>query len=163
MAQTLDTLQGDAVHALQNLREIASGVHASVLADRGLVEAIQTRVARLPIKVDVTCGPGVRDGELSDSVEGAAYFFVCEALANTLKHADAARASVDLRLESGMLRIDVSDDGRGFDPGNDFGGGGLAGLSDRLAALGGSLDVQSRPGAGARLAAAVPATTLVEK
>ena len=163
LAQTLDTLQGDAVHALQNLREIASGVHASVLADRGLVEAIQTRVARLPIKVDVTCGPGVRDGELSDSVEGAAYFFVCEALANTLKHADAARASVDLRLESGMLRIDVSDDGRGFDPGNDFGGGGLAGLSDRLAALGGSLDVQSRPGAGARLAAAVPATTLVEK
>ena len=163
LARTLDTLQGDAVHALQNLREIASGIHASVLADRGLVEAIETRAGRLPIRVDVTCGDGVRDGSLSDSVEGAAYFFVCEALANTLKHGDAKRAAVTLRLESGVLHIDVTDDGRGFDPSGLVGAGGLGGLSDRLAALGGSLDIESRPGAGTRLSASVPAATLVDQ
>ena len=141
---------------LENLRELASGIHASVLADRGLVEAIEARVARLPLRVDVECGPGVRDGDLSDSVEGAAYFLVCEALANTLKHGDAQRATVRLRLESGMLRIGVIDDGCGFDPPEVSRRGGLAGLSDRLCALGGSLDVASRPGSGTRLEAAVP-------
>jgi signal transduction histidine kinase len=156
VARSLDLLQSDAQHALENLRELASGIHASVLADRGLAEAIEARVARLPLRVDVECGPGVRDGDLSDSVEGAAYFLVCEALANTLKHGDAQRATVRLRLESGMLRIDVIDDGCGFDPAEVSRRGGLAGLSDRLSALGGSLDVASRPGSGTRLEAAVP-------
>lgn len=160
LARTLDTLQGDAVLALQNLREIATGIHASVLADRGLAEAIETRAARLPLRVEVNCGHGVRGGELSDSVEGAAYFFVCEALANTLKHGDAEHASVDLRLEAGLLHIEVSDDGCGFDPSAVVRSGGLAGLSDRLEALGGRLVVASMPGAGTRLAAVVPAATL---
>ncbi|MEO6604999.1 MAG: ATP-binding protein [Aeromicrobium sp.] len=163
LARTLDTLQGDAVHALQNLREIASGIHASVLADRGLVEAIETRVARLPLRVVVTCGQGFGDGELSDPVEGAAYFFVCEALANTLKHGGAEQATVELGLESGMLHIVVSDDGCGFDPSTVASVGGLAGLADRLAALGGSLEVESQPGNGTRLSAVVTATTLVER
>ena len=156
VARSLDLLQSDAQHALENLREIAAGIHTSVLADRGLVEAIEARVARLPLRVTVECGPGVRDGNLSDSVEGAVYFLVCEALANTLKHGGAQRATVTLRLESDMLRIDVSDDGCGFDPAEMSRRGGLAGLSDRLSALGGSLDVASRPGSGTRLEAAVP-------
>ena len=156
VARSLDLLQSDAQHALENLRELASGIHASVLADRGLVEAIEARVARLPLRVDVECGPGVRGGDLSDSVEGAAYFLVCEALANTLKHGDAQRATVGLRLEAGMLRIDVSDDGSGFDPAEVSRQGGLAGLADRLSALGGSLHVASHPGSGTRLEAAVP-------
>ncbi len=159
LGRTLDTLQSDAEHALQNLRELASGIHTSVLADRGLVEAIEARVARLPLRVDVRCGPGVRDGRLSDSVEGAAYFLVCEALTNTLKHGAAQHATVGLHLEAELLRIDVSDDGCGFDPATGSARGGLAGLADRLAALGGSLDVASRPGSGTRLQAAVPAGT----
>ena len=155
LGRTLDTLQVDAQQALTNLREIASGLHASVLADRGLVEAIETRVSRLPIRVEVECGPGVRDGRLSDSVEGAAYFLVCEALANTLKHGNARSAVVELRFESDVLRIDVTDDGRGFDP-DVIRRGGLAGLADRLSALGGTLEVASCPGAGTRLAAVLP-------
>ena len=156
LSGTLDTLQADAQHALTNLRELVTGIHTTVLADRGLVEAIAARVARLPLRVDVLPGPGVREGRLAESVEGAAYFTVCEGLANTLKHGHASRATVALRLEDGLLHIEVTDDGRGFDTATRNGSGGLAGLADRLAALGGTLEVRSQRGAGTTLTAAVP-------
>ncbi len=156
VAGTLDTLHGDAQLALENLRELASGIHPTVLADRGLVEAIENRAGRLPLRVDVHAGPGVREGRLSQSAEGAAYFTVCEALANTLKHGAAVRAVVSLRLDGGQLRIEVSDDGCGFDAAGRNGSGGLAGLEDRLAALGGDLEVRSRAGEGTTLLAVVP-------
>ena len=70
----------------------------------------------------------MRDGTLAESVEGAAYFTVCEGLANTLKHGQADRATVTLRLEDGLLHIEVTDDGQGFDTATRNGSGGLAGL-----------------------------------
>jgi signal transduction histidine kinase len=159
VSDTLDTMHGDAQVALENLRELASGIHATVLSDQGLVEAIENRVARLPLQVSVHAGPGIREERFAPSVEGAAYFTVCEALANTLKHGAADHAVVSIRHEAGALRLEVSDDGSGFDAGARNGAGGLAGLEDRLSALGGSLEVRSRPGEGTTLLATVPAVT----
>jgi signal transduction histidine kinase len=153
---TLATLQTDAADALRNLRALASGIHESVLADRGLVAAVESRTGTLPIDVQVACGPGVRETRLAPPVAGAAFFTVCEALANTLKHADARSATVRMDLEGGRLQIDVTDDGRGFDAARAEGSAGLTGLRDRVAAVGGSLRVWSSPGGGTTLTAVVP-------
>jgi signal transduction histidine kinase len=155
--QTLATLQADAADALQNLRELVSGIHETTLADQGLAAAIEGRAARLPIPVQVTYSPGMRRERLAPTVESTAYFTVCEALANTLKHGKAGRASVALALDDGHLRIDVADDGQGFDPTDVAASTGLTGLRDRLAAIGGTLDVRAAPGSGTTLTAIVPA------
>jgi signal transduction histidine kinase len=155
---TLATLHADAGEALRNLRELVSGIHEATLADQGLVAAVQGRAAKLPIPVEVSCGPGVRAGRFAATVESTAFFTVCEALANTLKHAGAQRASIALTLDGGSLRIEVADDGRGFDPdATTTGSRGLTGLRDRIAAVGGTFAVRSAPGAGTMLTAVVPA------
>jgi signal transduction histidine kinase len=156
--QTLATLQTDAGDALRNLRELVSGIHEATLADQGLVAAVESRAGRLPIPVEVVCGPGVRAGRLAATVESTAFFTVCEALANTLKHGDARRAGIAMTLEDGSLRIEITDDGRGFDPADTTGSSGLIGLRDRIAAVGGSFEVRSAPGAGTTVTALVPAT-----
>jgi signal transduction histidine kinase len=156
LEKTLANLQTDAGDALKNLRELVSGIHQSTLADQGLVVAVENRAATSPIPIEVTCGPGVRDGRLAAAVESTAYFTVCEALANTLKHGDARRATIAMVLDDGRLRIAVTDDGRGFDPLQVNGSTGLVGLRDRIAAVGGTLDVRSEPGRGTTLTAIVP-------
>jgi signal transduction histidine kinase len=102
--ETLVTLHDNAEQALSNLRELASGIHEAVLADQGLVAAVEGRAAKLPIPVEVTCAPGMRDGRLAAAVESTAFFTVCEALANTLKYGSARHDLVDLVLEEGGLR-----------------------------------------------------------
>jgi signal transduction histidine kinase len=154
---TLATLHSDAGQALTNLHELVSGIHQATLADQGLMAAVQSRVEKLPIPVEVTCGPGVRDGTLAATVESTAYFTVCEALANTLKHGAAQRATVAIALDDGRLRIAVADDGRGFDPSHLNGSTGLTGLRDRITAVGGTLEVRSTPGRGTTLTAVIPA------
>ena len=155
--QTLATLQTHAEEALQNLRELVSGIHETTLADQGLAAAVEGRAARSPIPVQVSYSPGIRREKLPPTVASTAYFTVCEALANTLKHGKARQASVALALDNGRLQIDVADDGLGFDP-TDIGvSSGLTGLRDRLAAIGGTLDVRSAPGSGTTLTAIVPA------
>jgi signal transduction histidine kinase len=156
LTETLATLHDDAGEALRNLRELVSGFHETALADQGLVAAVEGRAAKMPIPVEVTCGPGLQDGRLAATVESTAYFTVCEALANTLKHGDARHASIALTLDGGWLRIEVADDGRGFEPALLNGSTGLTGLQDRIAAVGGTLDVRSEPGRGTTLTAVVP-------
>ena len=155
--RTLETLQTDASEAMRNLRELVSGIHETTLADQGLVAAVESRAGKSPIPVDVHCGPGVRDGRLAAAVESTAFFTVCEALANTLKHGGAQRATITMVLDEGALRIDVADDGRGFDPDRVDGSTGLVGLRDRIAAVGGRMEVRSAPGSGTTLTAVVPA------
>ncbi|GAA4538836.1 sensor histidine kinase [Pseudonocardia xishanensis] len=157
--RTLETLQADAGEAMRNLRELVSGIHEATLADQGLVAAVESRAGKSPIPVDVHCGPGVRDGRLAAAVESTAFFTVCEALANTLKHGGAQRATITMVLDAGTLRIDVTDDGRGFDPAQVDGSTGLVGLRDRIAAVGGRMEVRSAPGSGTTLTALVPAGT----
>ena len=156
--QTLATLQTVAADALQNLRELVSGIHETTLADQGLAAAVEGRAARSPIPVQVSFSPaGMRREKLAPTVASTAYFTVCEALANTLKHGKARQASVALALDDGRLRIDIADDGQGFDPTEVAVCSGLTGLRDRLAAIGGTLDVRSAPGRGTTLTAIVPA------
>lgn len=112
------------IHQTQaDLRELARGIHPAVLGVRGLVEAIAARAARLPLAVDIDA---VR---FAPEVEGAAYFVISEALANVMKHAQVARATVRLFVEGGGLRIEVADPGCGFDPGAVEEGSGLEGCA----------------------------------
>ena len=155
LSETLGDLESEARQALENLRQFASGIHPSVLSDHGLVEAIEIRSARLPLGVTIECDTQMRATRFDDEIEGAAYFFVSEGLANTLKHAGAERARVRIVRSKSELEIEVADDGAGFDI-RDTPASGLRGLADRLAALGGSIAVESAPGSGTRLTARLP-------
>lgn len=129
--------------ALQDLRELARGIHPAILTDEGLSSAVDALAERSTVPVEIHDRIGSR---LPPSVEAAAYFVVCEALANVAKYAGASMAEVRLTCHPGHLVIEVIDDGVG---GADLAGGsGLRGLKDRLAALDGSLEVLSRPSAG---------------
>ena len=127
--------------ALAELRELIRGVHPHVLADRGLVAAVEDAAGRSPVPVDVHLSLPSR---LPDLVEVTAYYAVCEALANVAKHSQATRGQVRGRLVAGQLMIEVRDDGSGgADPAT---GTGLAGLADRLAAVDGRLFLSSPSG-----------------
>jgi PAS domain S-box-containing protein len=135
---------------LQEIRELASGLHPALLSDRGLGAALQALALRTPISVDVVAVPARR---LSERVEAAAYYVVAEALANVQKHARARSASVRVTSNEGRLLVEVADDGTG---GADAEGGGLRGLADRVEALGGTLELESPPEGGTRLVARIP-------
>jgi signal transduction histidine kinase len=151
----IDDMRLEAQRILSELRELAQGIHPSVLSDGGILEAVEDRCARLPLDVTLETSEGLRARRFDDNIEGAAYFFVTEALANVLKHADATRTTISLRCEVGRLVLGVADDGRGFDP-DTVSDGGLAGLRDRIRALGGTVTVASAPGSGTRITASLP-------
>ena len=155
-ATTLAELQADTRQALEDLRELAHGIHPPVLTDRGLLEAIEGQLARLPVPVYVEADGLGRDSRYPAEIEGAAYFLVCEAVTNALKHAAANRIDVRLAALPGGLRVEIADDGRGFEP-SGVAGSGLRGLADRVEALGGQLEIISRPAGGTRLIAVLPA------
>lgn len=139
----------------RELRELARGVHPAVLTDHGLPEAIRSALERLPWRADLAVSPAVERTRYPRSVEAAAYFLTLEGLSNALKHAGPSAPRVALAEHGDMLEVTVSDDGRGFaSPGTS--GSGLVGLSDRLAAVGGRLIVDSRPGAGTTLRGLLP-------
>jgi signal transduction histidine kinase len=153
-AGLLAEMQGDARELLVELRELAHGIHPPVLSDNGLVAAVEARAGRLPLPVVVRAGDSLRARRLSEDVEGAAYFVICEALTNVLKHAAASEAEICLAATGTALTLDVSDDGGGF--ASPAAGFGLTNSRDRVEALGGRLLIDSRPGAGTRLHAELP-------
>lgn len=156
--EALAEVQGDARALLADLRELAHGIHPPVLSDRGLVAAVEARVDRLPIPVDVRAPAPLRDRRFGPDVEGAAYFVVCEALTNVVKHAGADSASVELDTVGGQLRVRVRDDGIGVAT-TATAGQGLTNLRDRVEALGGELAICGEPGAGTVLTACLPSGT----
>jgi PAS domain S-box-containing protein len=150
-ADALAAAADDARRAIDELRELAAGIHPLVLTDRGLAVALEDLTARspLPVLLDVT------EERFAADVEAAAYFLVAEALTNAVKHAEASELSVAVAADGSCLRIAVSDDGRGgADP---AAGSGLRGLFDRVAVLGGTLTVDSSA-AGTTLRATLPLT-----
>jgi signal transduction histidine kinase len=151
----VDDLRVAAQQILSDLRELAQGIHPSVLSDGGLLEAVEDRCARLPLEVSLESSEGLRARRFDDDIEGAAYFFVTESLANVLKHANATRAAVSLAYDDDRLLLGVADDGRGFDP-DAASPNGLAGLRDRIRALGGTITIASQPGNGTRISASLP-------
>jgi len=150
-----DDLAIAARRILTDVRELAQGIHPSIVADGGILAAVQERCASLPIDVDLDVEPGLSRTRFPAPVEGAAYFLVAESLANVLQHAGATRVRVGLRRRGDRLSISVEDDGLGFDPAA-AARRGLAGLEDRFTALGGSVRVASRPGGGTRVLASLP-------
>jgi signal transduction histidine kinase len=136
---------------LEELRELARGLHPAVLTDKGLRAAVQALAGRAPIHVEIAEIPAER---LPESVEAAAYYLIAEALTNVAKYAHASTVQVRIAVSEGRVSVEVSDDGvGGADP---AGGSGLRGLADRVEALGGALAVVSPAGAGTRVRAEIP-------
>ena len=131
--------------ALDDLRDLARGIYPPLLAEQGLAAALAGQVRKAPLPVCVEAD-GV--GRYPQDTESTVYFCALEALQNVAKYAAAAQATVGLSCADGGLEFTVTDDGAGFDPGATRRGSGLQGMADRLAALGGTLDVRSRPGHG---------------
>ena len=158
----LEELQEETKLALSDLRDFAQGIHPTVLSDRGLAEAIEDRVSRLPANVSLEVAEQIRNARFAQAVEGAAYFTVCEGLANAMKHASARRLLVRLGRDGDDLVLEVTDDGAGFEM-RGVKQSGLSGLADRIEALGGRFQVTSVPGRGTKLHATLPvrATILV--
>jgi signal transduction histidine kinase len=138
--------------ALGDLRDVVHGIHPPVLADRGLVSALQALALDLALPVEVSGDLG--GGRLPAPVESAAYFAVAECLANVAKHAGAAHAWVELAVTDGTLTVVVGDDGRGLaDP---SGGTGMRGVARRLAAFDGTMRVSSPDGGPTLVTLEVP-------
>jgi PAS domain S-box-containing protein len=145
------TTQEHLERGLSDLRDLARGIHPSLLADHGIAAAVGALGARAPMPVTVV---DELDGRLAPDVEAALYFSASEGITNAAKHARASEICVRLGHENGCVFVEVADDGVGgatFDDGS-----GLRGLSDRLATVDGTVEVSSRRGAGTRLLARVP-------
>lgn len=146
-------LQTAANDALEDLRNLARGIYPPLLADQGLAAALEAQARRAPLPVRVEAD---EIGRAPQQVESAVYFCTLEALNNVSKYANAAHAGVRLSRANGHLVFEVSDDGVGFDPDATGYGTGIQGMADRLDAIGGSLDVASRPGAGTTVTGRIP-------
>jgi signal transduction histidine kinase len=151
IAPLVDGLSERLSSALAELRELARGIHPSILTEQGLAPAIDALADRAPVEVRAVVGVEER---LSEPVEAAAYFVVAEALTNVVKYARASAVDVEVRCADGDVLVEVADDGVG---GVDVtAGSGLRGLQDRLAAVDGLLAIDSPPGGGTRLRARIP-------
>jgi signal transduction histidine kinase len=151
MARLLvDQARDGVVLALGELRDLVRGIGPPVLRDRGLAAALEAVVARSPVPVTLNVALPRRPAE---TTETAAYFVICECLANTAKHSGARHVTVDVRQESGSCLVTVSDDGHG---GASPGGAGLKGLADRVAGLDGRLTVDSPVGGPTTVQAELP-------
>jgi signal transduction histidine kinase len=147
----MDAVAEGLTGVLDDLREIARGLHPAALAEGGLRPALKTLARRSAVPVRLNVGV---EGRLPELVELAAYYVVAEALTNAAKHAGASVVDVQVVADAAMLRVRVRDDGRG---GADLTRGtGLVGLTDRVEALGGRLAVHSPPAAGTTVEMSVP-------
>jgi signal transduction histidine kinase len=151
--QMLDELQTDAAGALANLRDLARGIYPPLLADLGLAAALNAQASRSPLPVEVEAD-GI--GRFGQDTEAAVYFCCLEALQNIAKYAHASSARICLQAHNGTLRFTVSDDGAGYDARRTPMGSGQRNMADRLAALGGRLEIRSAPGQGTTLTAQLP-------
>lgn len=156
----LSELQDQAREILADLRELAHGIHPQVLSDNGLVAAVESRTARFPVPLTIEADDAVRAQRFAADVETVAFYTIREALANVAKHAGASSARVALALTRSGLRIDITDDGLGFDPGRPGSAraeqAGLANIRDRVVAIGGHFHLDSAPGSGTHLVVELP-------
>ena len=149
--ELLTAAQKQLAEGLDELRELARGIHPAVLTDRGLGPAIESLAMRAPVPVEIEELP---DERLAGPVEVAAYYVVAESITNVAKYARATHVTVSVRRSNGTAMVTVSDDGvGGADPTL---GSGLRGLADRLEALDGHLDVESPAAGGTRINAEIP-------
>jgi signal transduction histidine kinase len=152
-AATLRRLGADVEEAIDEVRSLARGIYPAALADRGLADALRAAALRSPLPATVLV-TGV--GRYSREIETTAYFCCLEALQNAAKHAHGASAAVIELSDDGTLRVEVRDDGAGFDVASIEYGSGLVNMRDRLSAVGGELATESSPGRGARIVITIP-------
>ena len=147
---TLERASAELDAALGELRELARGLHPSILVEEGLAAAIESLAERTPVPVELE----VVEERLPAPVEATAYFVVAEALANIVKYADATQVRITVERRDGVLTVEAADDGMGgADPAK---GSGLRGLDDRVAAAGGRFSVTSPPRGGTTIRAEIP-------
>jgi signal transduction histidine kinase len=156
-AQTFDALADQAEQAVFSLQDLARGIYPSVLTDHGVAAAIRSYVGRMPLDVVLEIAPESSRRRWATELEVALYFVAIEALGNIRKHAHATTSTVTLAERDQHIVLEVHDDGLGFEHGSVDARSGLQHMSDRMAALGGTLVVESRPGAGTWVTATVPA------
>jgi signal transduction histidine kinase len=147
----LSRVESELASALEELRELSRGIHPSILSEGGLGPALRALARRstIPVALDVTT-----ERRLAEPIEAAAYFVASEALTNATKHAQASLVAVSLAPRDGVLLLSIRDDGvGGANPGQ---GSGLVGLHDRVEALGGTIRIESPPGAGTLIEVALP-------
>jgi PAS domain S-box-containing protein len=147
----LEAAAEELAQALEELRELARGIHPAILTDRGLQPALEALANRSSVPVELTDVP---EQPLPSPVEAAAYYVVAESLTNVAKYANAKHATVRIMQDNGSAVIEVEDDGVGG--ANAAAGSGLRGLADRIEALDGRLTVESPPGRGTRVRAVIP-------
>ena len=151
--EALENLQRELDCAVDELRELARGIHPAILTDEGLVPALRSLPERCVLPVQLS---GNLDFRPAPAIEAAAYFVASEALTNAVRHSHASAVTIDVAIDRGELQVVVADDGIG---GANPHGAGLRGLGDRVAALGGDLVIQSPPEGGTRVCASLPTET----
>ena len=154
--QTRELLEGlvaDVSNAVETLRELARGIYPAVLADLGLVAALEAQAARSPLTVEVHADSVQR---FPPEIEAAVYFCCLEALQNAVKHAHATTMVINIEELDSELRFTATDNGRGIDVVKARGGSGIQNMMDRMAALRGSLDLRAQPGGGTEVSGRLP-------
>jgi signal transduction histidine kinase len=154
--EVLEQIGVEANETLAELRDLARGIFPPLLTDRGLTPALEAQVRKLGSTARLHFEPSIHGARFPAEAESAAYFCCVEALVNAAKHAGTAPVSLTVAQREGWLEFAIEDAGPGFDPTGPSQGAGLQKMRDRLEALGGSLDVRSAPGAGARILGRVP-------
>jgi len=149
--ELVESAQTELTLALEEIRELVRGLHPRLLSDRGLEPALAGLAERALLPVEIVETPSER---LPPAVEAAAYYLVAEALANAAKHSEASRVTVRVSANGACTTVEVVDDGVGGADAES--GSGLRGLADRVAALGGELEVASEPGRGTAVCAELP-------
>jgi signal transduction histidine kinase len=153
----LANLQNATSQAIEDLRDLARGIYPPLLADKGLVAALEAQARKGTVETSVEAEDVTR---YPQQVEATIYFCALEALNNVAKYSGASRAEVRLAQSNGDLTFEVSDDGAGFDMDRTSYGTGLRGMADRVEAIGGMLEIRSAPGRGTSVAGRIPASTL---
>jgi signal transduction histidine kinase len=142
------------------LRALARGIFPPLLADQGLRAALRAQADRAPLPVEIEAD-GI--GRHPREAEAAAYFCILEAVRNAAKYARASRATIAVSYRDSHLEFSITDDGDGFDTAKATHGTGLQGMADRLAAVGGSLRIDSAPGSGTTVSGMLPVAEVAKR
>jgi signal transduction histidine kinase len=156
----LEDLRAEATEAVETLRDLARGIFPQVLADKGLVAALQAHINKMGIPATIS-SEALDSSRLPEEVEAAVYFCIREALQNASKHAPGAGIDIDLRMNGpNSLAFEIKDQGPGFDPVKVNSSSGMQNMADRIEAIGGTIKVVSIPGQGTRIKGTLPIRTL---
>lgn len=152
----LEHLAAEAEEAAFALQDLGRGIFSTVLGDQGVPAALRTSASRLPMQVRLEVAPGLEELRFSPEIEGTLYFVTMEAMANAQKHAPLSQLTIALREEPGVVVLEISDNGPGFNPAQGRIGAGLQNMADRVNAVGGSWNISTSPGEGVTILARIP-------